>query len=43
MTSFSITGVWAHTGEPTAAALRSLVEKIGIAGVPKPNANTPFT
>lgn len=35
------TGTWTHSGEPTEAALRSLVEKIGVAGVPPPDRNQP--
>lgn len=35
------TGAWTHTGEPTEAALRSLVEKIGVANVPPPDRSNP--
>jgi len=34
-------GLWTHSGEPTEAALRSLVEKIGIDGVPAPTKAAP--
>ena len=32
---------WEHTGEPTEGALRTLCEKIGVAGVPEPSEAAP--